>query len=930
MRLFALLTICALPALSQTPSLVEVIAEKSQVTVGETLQVRAVARDQNGVAVPNAAFTWAVNQPAMASVSPSGIVTTKGLGTIRVTARAGNVTGEAAFQTVPLRLEVLGPDTLTVGSTARYSAYFYDVNGNPIPNVAIQWSLLNERQGTSSLGRIDAGGQVTAVAEGSAWAWANYNYNEVFPGLQQRWVAFTPVTINAPKLYNVSRVFSTLGKTRSTWTLRPKQSMLWPTDDGGLTFNASLSGLGNALVNWNGGIWKVISAGGVPRFGRASTALEFRTHSVTHDGQILTYEDTSGNGTELNLGTISGGVQSFLSANVPLGSTEATSGLFINRNSLTSNGWKMVRGNFRFVNTTAILTGLFRGTTGADELLVNTADKLDEIPAGFSIDSDFGIAADGTAFYGLTNGATRVFYRHDYSGRKKLLSTGDNIPGVGPATSKVRSFLGGRTNAPATWFDEDGTAILPVLLDDNSQWYVAFAPDGTVTSLRITSQTGILFRDTTQGILIYANPYNNQSNGIYLWKGGTLKAIQLFSKKLFNQTVQDVESGAIDKWGFITLFVRGDANALMAARMDDTPWLLFQSGDTVTADSPVDINTLLGGAKAGPPHAMSGGNPGSIARFVNGDFEPTLAIGERFGTSTMWFGGSVGSLSNMRKAPNGDVYFISGLGIYRIVPGGSAQQVQAFPFRVDASLTINNPSGLDINSQGDILFYSSTSVGDVRFCILSNGQIRQILTYSPTLATATMLGGFAVSTFDSFFLADDGRVIAELRLRNFPLPVLAAWDGSVWTLIAVPGTKIGNHTAVSFPNVIRASGTHLMAEMTVETGGNILAELTADGWQLLTDVTTVMPNGQIANSVNAAEINRQGDALFQFSNGVNSIVVRKADGTYRQVQNLFRPTPEGDWLIRLVAMDFRDDGTVYFLAVNQFDELCLYEADPVN
>ena len=930
MKSVALICLIAAGASAQTPSLVEILADKSQVIVGETLQVRAVVRDQNGQPISNASYTWAVNQPSMASISASGLITTTGLGTVRVTARSGNVTGEAAFQTIPLRLEVLGPDTLTIGANSRYSAFFYDVKGNPIPNVPIQWSLLNERQGTSFLGRIDTTGAVTASGEGTAWVWANYTYNETFPGLQQRWVAYTPVTINAPKFYSVSRVFSTLARTRPTWTLRPKQTMLWPTDDGSLIFNASLSGLGNALVNWNGGTWRIISSGGMPRFGRASTALEFRTHSITRDGRILTYEDTSGNGTELNFGSVSSGVQSFLSNNVPLGVTEATSGLFINRNSLSSTGWKMVRSNFRFVNTTATLSGLFRGQTSADELLINTSDKLAEISAGFSIDSDFGIAADGTAFYGVTNGAVRVFYRHDSDGRKKLLATGDTIPGVGPATAKVRSFLGGRTNAPATWFDDDGTAILGVTLDDNSQWYVAFGPDGKISSLRLTSQSGILFRDSAQGTLLYANPYNNQGNGVYLWKDGALKQIHPLSRKLFDQTVQDIESGSIDKWGFITLFVRGEINALMAIRMDEKPWLLFQAGDTVTAEAAVDINTLLGGAKAGPPHAMAGGNPGSIARFSNGDFEPTLAIGERFGTATMWFGGSAGSLSNMRKAPNGDVYFINGLGIHRIVPDGAAQIVQAFPFRVDSTLTINNPSGLDVNSNGDILFYASTSVGDVRFCILRNGQLQQILTYSPTLATATVLNGQAVSTFDSFFLADDGRVIAELRFRNAALPSLAVWEGGNWSVTASPGARIANHTVISFPNVIRASGNHLIAEMTVETGGNILCEWTGAEWKLLTDVTTIMPNGQNANSVNAAEINRSGDALFQFSNGVNSIVVRKAGGELRQVQNLFRPTPEGDWLLRLVAMDFRDDGTVYFLAVNQYDELCLYQADPLG
>ena len=48
-----------------------------------------------------------------------------------------------------------------------------------------------------------------------------------------------------------------------------------------------------------------------------------------------------------------------------------------------------------------------------------------------------------------------------------------------------------------------------------------------------------------------------------------------------------------------------------------------------------------------------------------------------------------------------------------------------------------------------------------------------------------------------------------------------------------------------------------------------------------------------------------------------------------QVVNLFRPTAEGDYLARINSIDFRDDGTVYFLAGTVDDDLVLYEARPL-
>jgi hypothetical protein len=117
--------------------------------------------------------------------------------------------------------------------------------------------------------------------------------------------------------------------------------------------------------------------------------------------------------------------------------------------------------------------------------------------------------------------------------------------------------------------------------------------------------------------------------------------------------------------------------------------------------------------------------------------------------------------------------------------------------------------------------------------------------------------------------------------------------------------------------------------MTVSTGGNVVAEWTGEDWSVLVNVDTPMPNGQISNSVAARDVNAQGDLLFQFANGVNSMVVRRG-GKLRQVHNFFQPTPEGDFLIRINSMDLRDDGTVYFLAVTEWDEVVLYEARPLE
>ena len=134
----------AASACAQTPALVHILSDDSQVLVGRTLQMRAVVRDAAGNPIPNAAVTWTINQSQAGSISTSGLVTARGLATIRVTARSGSVTGEAAIQSIPSRVEVTPPSAeLEIGSRMQFRATAYDADGAPIAGVPFTWSLTN-------------------------------------------------------------------------------------------------------------------------------------------------------------------------------------------------------------------------------------------------------------------------------------------------------------------------------------------------------------------------------------------------------------------------------------------------------------------------------------------------------------------------------------------------------------------------------------------------------------------------------------------------------------------------------------------------------------------------------------------------------------------------------------------------------------------
>ena len=64
-------------------------------SLGETVQLRAEVRDQNGQAMAGASATWASSSASVATVSAAGLVTAAGNGTATITAMAGGVSGTA-------------------------------------------------------------------------------------------------------------------------------------------------------------------------------------------------------------------------------------------------------------------------------------------------------------------------------------------------------------------------------------------------------------------------------------------------------------------------------------------------------------------------------------------------------------------------------------------------------------------------------------------------------------------------------------------------------------------------------------------------------------------------------------------------------------------------------------------------------------------
>jgi uncharacterized protein YjdB len=141
-----------------------------QLSVGGTAQLSASAKDATGAALTQRVTQWASANPAVASLSSTGLLTAVGPGNTTVTATVDGVSGSAAVAVAPpppapvatITVALASP-SLTVGQTTQATATLRDAAGNVLVGRSVTWSSTDP-----TLATVSATGVVTAVAAGSA------------------------------------------------------------------------------------------------------------------------------------------------------------------------------------------------------------------------------------------------------------------------------------------------------------------------------------------------------------------------------------------------------------------------------------------------------------------------------------------------------------------------------------------------------------------------------------------------------------------------------------------------------------------------------------------------------------------------------------------------------------------------------------------
>jgi uncharacterized protein YjdB len=143
-----------------TPSL-------STLTVGSTLTLQAQITDNAGNVLTDRPLAYASNAPAIATVTPAGVVTALAPGNARITASSEGKTGLASVQVIPLPVATLeitpASASLFVGDVRTFTAVARAANGTTLAGRNILW-----RSGAVGVITVSATGVVTGVAPGVA------------------------------------------------------------------------------------------------------------------------------------------------------------------------------------------------------------------------------------------------------------------------------------------------------------------------------------------------------------------------------------------------------------------------------------------------------------------------------------------------------------------------------------------------------------------------------------------------------------------------------------------------------------------------------------------------------------------------------------------------------------------------------------------
>ena len=149
-------------------------APSRTVPVGSKIRLEASASDQFGEPLSDRMVQWLSNHPAIARVSPAGVVTGQRPGTAQLTGSTSTCTVNVRIKVTPIVVAGIkvGPSQLhlRVGESQKFTATVQDPEGAEISGVVVEWASSNP-----DVAEISSDGVTTGRRDGTAVVAASYD-----------------------------------------------------------------------------------------------------------------------------------------------------------------------------------------------------------------------------------------------------------------------------------------------------------------------------------------------------------------------------------------------------------------------------------------------------------------------------------------------------------------------------------------------------------------------------------------------------------------------------------------------------------------------------------------------------------------------------------------------------------------------------------
>ena len=241
---------------------VTVTPSSDSLGVGSSVTLSATVTDAAGHTVNGATIFWNTENAGVATVSGTGVVVGIAVGTVRIAASSGGMSGFSTITVIPpgvasVTVTPQGP-TIKIGETVHLVAQTFDAAGAPLTGRTVTWSSSN-----TDVATVDNTGLVTGVSVGGS----------VITATSEGKSGTAAVAVNAPVPASITvappSVTVTIGQT----------SQLTPT-----VKDASGAVISGALVTWqtaNAGVAGVTSTGLVTGQSTGATTVTATSGAVS-------------------------------------------------------------------------------------------------------------------------------------------------------------------------------------------------------------------------------------------------------------------------------------------------------------------------------------------------------------------------------------------------------------------------------------------------------------------------------------------------------------------------------------------------------------------------------------------------------------------------------------------------------------------------